>query len=83
MSNEMRFQLTIVDEDGNVITETKGSREVPYIKEIEEKGFRTAFDELETAVLELSKETRDELVTDYLKEASKKKQKAKSAESKQ
>jgi len=42
------------------------------VEEIEAKGFRDAFDDYETAVLELTKETRDAVTAEYFKEASKK-----------
>ena len=73
MSNIMEFSITIKNENGEEIVVKKGSREVPFVEEIEAKGFRDAFDDYETAVLELTKETRDAVTAEYLKEASKKK----------
>jgi hypothetical protein len=73
MSKIMEFSITIKDENGEEIVVTKGSRKVPFVEEIEVKGFRDAFDDYETAVLELTKETRDAVTAEYFKEASKKK----------
>jgi len=75
MSKIMKFVVSVEDENGETIVLKESKREVPFVKEIEEKGFRDAFDDLETAVLELSKETRDAAVSEYLAEASKKKRK--------
>ena len=72
MSKMMEFVVTIKDENGETIVTRQSTREVPYIEEIEEKGFRVAFNDLEIAALELTKETRDAAVSDYLSEASKK-----------
>jgi hypothetical protein len=73
MSNIMEFAITIKNENGEDIIVKKGSREVPFVEEIEVKGFRDAFDDYETAVLELTKEIRNAVTADYFEEASKKK----------
>ena len=75
MGKIMKFVVSIENEDGETIVLKESSREVPYIKEIEEKGFREAFDDLETAALELTKETRDAVVSEYIAETSQKKRK--------
>jgi len=75
MSKVMKFVVSIEDEDGKTIVLKESTREVPYVKEIEEKGFREAFDDLETAALELTKETRDAVVSEYIAETSQKKRK--------
>ena len=72
MSKVMKFTVTIEDENGETIVTKESTRTVPVVEEIEEKGFRDAFDDLETAALELTKETRDSAVSEYLAEASKK-----------
>jgi small nuclear ribonucleoprotein (snRNP)-like protein len=59
MSNIMEFTITIKNENGEEIVVKKCSREVPFVEEIEAKGFLDAFDDYETAVLELTKETRN------------------------
>jgi len=69
----MEFSITIKNENGEKIVVKKGSREVPFVEEIDAKGFRDAFDDYETAVLELTKETRDAVTAEYFEEASKKK----------
>ena len=73
MSKKMKFVVTIEDENGEAIVIKKSSREVPFVEEIVEKGFRAAFHDLETAALELTKEARDAAVSEYVAEASKKK----------
>jgi hypothetical protein len=79
----MEFTVKIKDENGETIVVKKSIREVPFIEEIEAKGFRDAFNDLEIAALELTKETRDTAVSEYLAEASKKKQKAKPGQKEQ
>ena len=73
MSKIMEFAITIRDENGEEIVVKKGSRKVPFVEEIEAKGFRDAFDDYETAVLDLTKEMRDGVTAEYFEEASKKK----------
>jgi len=75
MSKVMEFAITIRDNNGEELVVKKGSREVPFVEEIDAKGFRDAFDDFETAVLELTKETRDAATAEYFRKASKKKQK--------
>ena len=72
MSKIMEFAVIIRDENGEEIVVKKGSGEVPFVEEIEAKGFLDAFDDFETAALELTKETRDATTAEYFKEASKK-----------
>ena len=72
MGKIMEFTVTIRDENGETIVQKHSSREIPFVKEIEEKGFRDAFDDLEIAALELTKDTRDAVVSEYIAEASKK-----------
>ena len=74
MSKKLKITVAIEDENGETIISSESEREVPYIKEIETQGFRTAFHQLETAVLESRKEASDAAVSDYLKEMSQKKQ---------
>ena len=80
MSKIMEFVVTIKDENGETIVSRKSVRNVPYIEEIEENGFRAAFNDFETAALELTNETRAAAVSDYLSEASKKKQSQRGAQ---
>ena len=77
MSKKMEITVKITDESGEMIVSSSREREVPYIGEIERDGFRAAFHELETAVLEGRKEASDEAVTEYLEHMSKKKRQAK------
>jgi hypothetical protein len=72
MSKIMEFSIRIRDENGEEIVVQKGSREVPFVEEIDAKGFRDAFDDFERAALELTKETRDAATAEYFEKASKK-----------
>jgi len=72
MSKKMRITVTIEDENGEAIVTNESERTVPYIEEIDEQGFRTAFHQLETAVLESRKEACDGAVSEYLEKLSKK-----------
>lgn len=69
----MRISVEFIGDDGETIIESASERDVPFWQEMEERGFRDAFHDIETAALELTKETRDAAVEGYLKEASKKK----------
>lgn len=75
MSSKMEITISIRDEKGNVITRKRTERSLPYIEEIESQGFRSAFHDLETAVLEGRKEVSAEAVSDYLAAVSEKKRK--------
>ena len=77
MAIKMETVTRFYDENGEVIAESARSASVPGIKEIEEEGFRTAFNQLEVTVLETTDSTRQTAVTDLLRELSKKKQKMK------
>jgi len=61
------------DEDGKEIIQTVREREVPHIEEFVSQGFRWAFHDLETAVLESRKEVSDKIVSEYLEYISEKK----------
>ena len=73
MSKKMEITITIKDENGESIVTSTSSRDVPYIEEIETHGFRAAFHELETAVLEGRKEASERAVSEYLEAVSQKK----------
>ena len=73
MSKKMRISIVIEDENGEEIVSKTSERIVPYIEEIEMQGFRAAFHDLETAVLEGRKETSDEAISEYLETMSQKK----------
>ena len=74
MGKIMEFVITVKDESGETLVKKESARTVPFVEEIEKQGFYDAFDDLETAVLEMTKETRDAAVSEYLTQASKKKQ---------
>ena len=63
----MEITITVKDENGEAIVTRTSERKVPHIAEIESQGFRAAFHELETAVLEGRKEASDGAVSGYLK----------------
>jgi hypothetical protein len=73
MKKKLKITVTMEDENGKEIITTSTERKIPYIDEIDEKGFRTAFHELETAILESRKEACDEALSGYLEKMSKKK----------
>jgi len=75
MSKKLKIIMQIEDENGETLIRQTSEREVPYIEEIEREGFRKAFHEIETAVIELRKETSDEIVSEYLEMVSEKKRK--------
>ncbi len=74
MSKKMRISVSIEDDNGKAIVTKSSEREIPYIEEIEKQGFRAAFHDLETAVLESRKEVCDNAVSEYLETVSQKKQ---------
>jgi len=77
MGKKMKISIEIEDENGEIIISRASEREVPYIEEVVEQGFRGAFHEYETAVLESRKEVSDEVTSEYFELISKKKPKLK------
>ena len=73
MENTLTITVEIKNKEGEVITLSESERSVPYIQEIEEQGFRNAFHDLETAVLESRKEAVDQALSSYLETISLKK----------
>jgi len=73
MAKTMEIKITIKDENGELIVTSTSERKVPYIEEIEAQGFRGAFHDLETAVLESRKEASEKVVSEYLETISQKK----------
>ena len=80
MAIKMETVTRFYDENGVTIAESGMTASVPGIKEIEEAGFRMAFNQLEVTVLETTDSTRQTAVSDLLKELSKKKRKRKPKE---
>ncbi len=72
MAKTLEIIVNIKDEDGETIVTKTSERNIPYIQEIEEQGFRAAFHDLETAVLESRKEAGNNAIAEYLAEMSKK-----------
>jgi hypothetical protein len=73
MENKLTITVTIKNEDGEIITSSESERAVPYIEEIEKQGFRSAFHDLETSILESRKEASEQALSSYLEAISKKK----------
>ena len=73
MENTLTVTVTIKNKAGEIITSSESGRMVPYIEEIEKEGFRTAFHDLETAVLESRKEASEQALSSYIGEMSLKK----------
>ena len=73
MALKMRTITSFYDENGDIITESERTATVPGIKEIDEEGFRAAFNQLETAVLEATNSTRQTAMSGLMEELSKKK----------
>jgi hypothetical protein len=72
MAKTMEIIVRIKDENGQTIVTNKCERSVPYIEEIDAKGFRAAFHDLETAALESRKEACELTISEYLEVMSKK-----------
>jgi len=79
MAIKIESVTTFYDEDGNIITKSERTATIPGIKEIEKEGFRKAFDQMETKVLEATNSTRQTAMSELLEELSKKKQKQKAS----
>jgi len=75
MAVKLETVTTFYDEYGNVISKSERTATVPGIKEIDRDGFRAAFHELETAVLETTNGVRQDAMSSLLEELSKKKRK--------
>jgi hypothetical protein len=73
MGKKLEINIKITDENGETLVSRASEREVPYVEELISKGFRGAFHDLETAVLESRKEVSDGIVGDYLELVSEKK----------
>jgi hypothetical protein len=74
MAIKMKTITTFYNEDGDILSESERTATVPGIEEIEKEGFRAAFNQLETTVLENTDSTRKTAVSGLLEELSKKKQ---------
>ena len=72
MSKRLKITATIEDDKGEAIITSESERTVPYLNEIEEQGFRPAFHDPETAVLEPRKEACGRAVSEYLEAISQK-----------
>jgi uncharacterized protein YggL (DUF469 family) len=70
---KLEITVKIKDEDGNDMVTKISGREVPFLEEFQEVGFRAAFDKLETAALESRKEVMGGSISEYLEAISEKK----------
>ena len=70
---KMEISVKFIDDDGKTMVKTVSKRDVPYLKEMEEKGFEAAFNDLEKAVIGARKEACDKAMEKYLTKTSKKK----------
>ena len=70
---KMKITIEIEDENGEVLVKRESEREVPYMEEFREQGFRGAFHDYETAILEGRKEASDGITSEYLEYLSEKK----------
>ena len=70
---KMKITIEIEDETGEVLVKRESEREVPYMEEFREQGFRGAFHDYETAILEGRKEASDGITSEYLEYLSEKK----------
>jgi len=73
MANKLVFSAVIKDEKGNVIIQNESEQIIPGIEEIDSKGFRLAFGDLERAVLDTRKKVSESITSEYLADQSKKK----------
>jgi hypothetical protein len=74
MPKKITFICKIEDiETGSTDISATTSRPIPDLSDFEKSGFTKAFNELETAVIESSKEINKEVTEKYLDENSKKK----------
>jgi len=73
MSQKLEITVRIKNENGESIIQKVSEKSIPDIKEFDQQGFRTSFDQIEKAFLTGRKEVSDEAVTEYLELISKKK----------
>ena len=77
MGKKLKIAITIEDENGETLVSRASERSVPYVEELISKGFRGAFHEYETAVLESRKEVSDQITSEYFELMSEKKPRGK------
>ena len=70
---KLEIIVKIKDDDGKEIIQTVSEKEIPYIEEFSNQGFRAAFHDLETAFLETRKESCENRLSEYLEVISEKK----------
>jgi hypothetical protein len=75
MGKTLTTIVVIKNEQGEIVTQSESAGAVPYINEIEERGFRSAFHDMETAILETRKEAGEQALSAYLEGMSLKKRK--------
>ena len=70
--SKLHITINVEDDNGNTVTTSESSREIPDLEGFESQGFRSAFGILENAVLDARKEAGDAIVERYLEDISKK-----------
>jgi hypothetical protein len=75
MGTKIKFNVEIINDDGNVIVEQlTADGEIPSLEDFQNgENFRTNFDKLERTILKARKELSETIVKEYLEEVSKKK----------
>jgi hypothetical protein len=68
MAIKMKTVTSFYNEDDSIIAESERTASVPGIEEIEKEGFRSAFNRLETTVLETTDNTRQTAVSELMEE---------------
>lgn len=72
MALKMKTVTTFYDEEGRIVSESERTATVPGIEEIDSEGFRAAFHQLESTVLEATNSTRQTAMSGLMEELSKK-----------
>ncbi len=83
MSNKMKINITIVDENGSEAKPITVDVDIPSYEDFKSNSFEQAFDSYETAVLRARKEATEQATKVYLEEMSKKKVMKKTKKSKE
>jgi hypothetical protein len=82
MTIKLVLKATLVEQEtGKEITNTTSTRKIPDLLTFKSSGFASAFNDMETAIIEARKEVETETVQKILEEISKKKSKSLSADS--
>ena len=72
MSRKLKITVSIENENGESVIEKHSEKDIPYIEEFDQQGFRASFDQLERAILTGRKEVSEGIVSEYMSDISKK-----------